>query len=595
MTHFRGSKITHRFAQASLAALLVASISCGSPSATQRKTAPILAAGSESDNATALAPLSALDAETEATWLAALSARDPATLDADELWAFSQCGCGDAWRQKYLAAISIGRGPLPQVLVPQIRREILADPTLVTLLSFAGGPFKSGVDWLLQHVVTDDTVAEKIRSGLVDRVTKAIGGAGGLDPVNVFRFDLFPKASKDSNVSKGPVTFAVRDQMARASLVFSDGAVWSGSTTGSLLLETARVMSEWRYVIGDPEAGTSKVSGGLLFDPSVGVNAALSAFDPGQNATAAGVFSGNYTVSFVNVNTPSSGAMADSLTAALNAEERWQRDVKPVTLDEQAMVMAAAARMFARLKPSRRSAAQGLFAPQNGLFPVNAHALPLALLPGVAALLKDGFIDVDLRFLRHLAVMPGSPDDAATDAATLTETARMLAALSLWYTELDGLSPIDTPSEAGASLSDAAPTLLRAMQLMVDVILRDHVRASPAAEDGLIFVEAVGDAPAAAGIAAEALQALVSANAVAFKSDLLSAKIAALSARFGMVELPALIAQGPQSKSLHDLAQALGALRALHASDLETSPEWLGGSVDALSRLVDGTREGAAK
>lgn len=490
-----------------------------------------------------------LDAAAKLSLSEAVSHMAATDIEWEDAWAFAHCDCAHGLAMRYLVGLGETRGALPEVLVPQIRREIRSDAMLSTILKFASGAFRNAVEWFVGRVLGDEGLAERIRTGLMEKIKRALGMAADAEAPDLeqsanFRFDLFP--TKKDPLAPIPTAFSARDQAARAAWIFALPDTWSGARHGTHLLETARVMAEWRYIIGDIDSSTGKMDGGLLFNPKAGLASSLTPLDQSASAAAVGSYSGDYAVTF---------HQGDALDIALNVDEAWTRKVAAIALDEQAVLADAAARAFHRLKPSARAAVLSLFDADSGLFPGNAHALPLVFLASVSRLLSDGFIDQDTRSVRQYAVLAGMPDAPASEPATLKSLTRTLRALTAWYAELQNIAATDIPSEAGDSLDGAAAQLLRGSQLLTSVILRDF---SDQAQD------------------AETIAALAEANKIMFNSAFLSDKLAAIAPKLGL---------SPDTPRA--LAWTLTAVRALRQDAGTRDLLWLAEAEAELSAVME--------
>ncbi len=501
-------------------------------------------------DATQAAPEIKLDDAMTARLRAELAARDPRTLTADELLALADCRCAAPMRAKFIDSLGEGRGVLPQVLVPAIRREIRGDETLNALMAVTGA-FKSIAAWILGAVLDDQALADKIRSGVLDKIKRALGSTASLlDARPKLTFDLFMPENRGRAAAS--VSFTARDQAARAALVFAHPDLWGGASADAALLETSRVLSEWHYVVGERDNETEHVSGGLLLDHGATNSAALKGYEAGSSAMP-GLFSGSYAVRFEK---------AEALELALNVQEHWTRAPGSTTLEEQAAVLDAAAIAFSRLKPTARSASGTLFAPVSGLFPGNAHALPLVFLAGFGASFEASFVDSERRLVF-------SATDRA-QPASLSDLGRLLGALTRWYAELVQIAPEDVPEEAAGSLDGSAASLQRAMQLVTFVILRDHDLAAANVTE-----------------AARALSALTRAEAVGLKSDFLVEKIDALALDFVTNRLRPMLSAGVKGESaLAAFASAHAAMHALYEVRGAAAPVWMEAAARALDEVL---------
>lgn len=425
-----------------------------------------------------------------------------ANAEAETLLALAGCDCAPALLASVAKRLAPAKGTLPQVLMPPIREQIRTDESLKTLLSLP-----LGLGGLLAGAfANDEKIAAKVREGLTEKLNKAPGGSRLAASVP-FRFDGFPSLR-----SGGTPQMTIADATPRWLLVLSRGGLWDGAQPAAFgdhgwqMMESMRLLVEWKYLFGLDPRPDGGVYGGLTIDPSADTQA-LGPFDP-RTDDGARIVSGAYAFT-VDGDT--------AIDLALNGREKWSHTESPITLGEQALIWRAAAMAFHRLRPENRVKVTSLFSGSDPIFPDNAHNLPMAFLPGVKALLDGEIVDRDSRVIRGAV-------GKAPSRASLQDLVRMAGALGAWVEELSELSDSGLDAATKDKVKDAPTDMTLAVQLAVQTILKDHVTVS--GEHGLALVEK-DDQPSPALIA-ETLTTLVDLEATLLDSPLLESNILGL-------------------------------------------------------------------
>ncbi len=411
-----------------------------------------------------------------ATLSGALQNTPVSAMDEAQLWALSQCDCTPRRSGAYLQQLTLGRGVLPQVLVPSVREQIANDPKLKALSNLPG-PLQGIGDALSQFFTKDERLATMIRDGVAEKLSKALGGQD-LAKQHSFRFDAFigPFGAFGQGAAVGhPAAFDAKDQAVKWAFIFGAGNIWEGRDPLALnnhslqLLSVAMALSEWQYLLGMERASSDqRTYGGLTIDPRVGNASPLAGYDPRANPTATPrIISGTYSISY-----PTDGRALDM---AINVREQWSRAPADVSLDEQAKMWTAAGRAFQRLRPANRQRIAQAFTEPQGMFPAETHQLPLVFLSGMGEMLNGPFLDKDALAIYVAARIPGA-SIAAQNGADLASVVRLARALNLWVKQTQDLSDAQLSPEVAQKLSEAHVQLKSALQLAVQTVLAQFVR-----------------------------------------------------------------------------------------------------------------------
>lgn len=397
-------------------------------------------------------------------------------LNEDSLWAISQCTCTPWFNSVYSQAIVQSRGALPAPLVPTIREEVRSNAALKALLALPPG-IQNIASILAKLFVNDEKISAEIQKGLDEKLNKALRTSTKLSSRIKYNFDLYPSpfVNLGANSTFNPKNVNMSAQASKWAFVFSIDNMWDANTNDDplafgdhslQLLLTAISMSEWTYAFGLDAASSGSVYGGITFDPREGVAAPLKASDPRKDPNAAGVISGNYNLTF-----PDKG----TLQLATTVKEQWARNTETVTLDEQARIWTAAAQAYNRLKPSARiGEAVQIFAPDTGMFPDDAHSLPLAFLTGMSVLLDNPFIEPETREIRTAANLQGADQNITNIRAPLKVLARLARALQVWTIATETIGQDRLSSQIAQTISTSRARIKDGMRLAIQNILDNH-------------------------------------------------------------------------------------------------------------------------
>ena len=318
------------------------------------------------------------------------------------------------------------QGAMPQVFVPSVREAIRNDSKIKTLgnLGVLGNILKGAM-------ASDNKLTKEIRTGISNKGKEAIASIDLMRDQPNFWFDGFTSLSAEHSDH----SFHTMDMAAKWFYVASLPEMWEQKTPllygnhGAQLLAFVSVINDWNYLYGLQSDSTKRPYGGLAFDPRKGNTADIKAIDPRQDDSGPGIFSGRYRVTF-----DKSQRLVD---VATKAQEKWQREVAPVTLEEQALVLLSGARAMQRFRPKSSAQFPGLFT-DPGFFPKEAIMVPLIHLSGAKYLLDGKFIDKETREIFASAVLDGS----ALEEANLAAKMRLSQALVGWLHELESLEDL---------------------------------------------------------------------------------------------------------------------------------------------------------
>lgn len=398
------------------------------------------------------------------------------TIDADLLWALTQCSCAPTVSSKYLQRLSTTYGALPQTLVPDIREKILNDPKLKTINNLPGG-IGDIADLFIGLYVTDGKIAEQIQTGVNEMVQQSIPGSVPLSQNIRYRFDLFSNLQlpQQIKIPESPKAFSVGDQATIWGHIFSQSNLWEGKDPmafadhGFQFFLTLKTLAEWKYILGlDSSRATNRVYGGLTYDAVAGVKrSALTPYDPRQQPAPSPRFiSGQYTVEYPNVK---------ALDMALKVEESWRPSQTEASLTEQVLLLHAAAKAFSRMRPRNQNAANSIYDYNGGVVPKDGYLLPVAFLPGTAKALETFFINQNKLEIYQIGDRPSEVDSDRLKA-NISTISKLMAAMKLWVKETQDLSDLQENAAVQKQLADGHKTMLKVLRLAVQTMLAEFIR-----------------------------------------------------------------------------------------------------------------------
>lgn len=534
------------------------------------------------------------DPQSVAAWAASLGRETPQRPSEEFLWALSACvSCAAGFQSAYFADQAAKPGVLPQILVPQVRKEV-RENRLLGIVTGLG----AAVGGLINASMFDGKVKSAIRGSLVKKISASLNHGTQLNDQSPFSFDVFVPGNGATTVAGGagmgiqgpgipgaeslPMEFALAEIAPRWNLLLAAEGLWSGAPGdhGFVTLQLMKMMVEWQYLFGLESDGAGGNFGGLTVAPGELPAGQPLRWDPRQPGTSATprIVSGLARIAYAP------GAAVDM---AKSARETWSvRDARG-NLNEQAQIWTAAARAFERLRPRNRSHVQKFFQP-GALFPNDTHQLALAFLLGQSALLKGPIIDESARRVREAAESPQSGPQR--DAAPLAN-ARLLRSLMSWRRALTDVSDAGLSPDTQRQVADAPRSLLRAGQLVVQKIMlgafeRDAEGNTRILRDRGAHVEA------SPGEAAEILATLIESNREGFQSSYLDGKLSDALGAFRRRWLAN--AQALQSLSAVDLVwlRVLGQ-QALLSPAVAAAHPWLAELQGALLPAFAGLEGGA--
>lgn len=511
--------------------------------------------------------------------------------DEEFLMATAACRCTPRFAGGYQTSLMQTRGTLPQILVPSIRQEIWSQPLLKTLLAITpGNTIGSSIAGLF---LKDSKINSEVRKGLSDKLRASLPGGSDAIAQHTLQLDLFqnPVQNLGNRDALAPKTMMIGSQAAKWIHIFGTDNLWENSTPvrapdhGVQMFATAASLLEWSYLYGLDKDQRQQALGGLTFDPRLGPNSAIGAFDPRVQAEGTGIVSGTYSVSF-----PEKSA----IDSAINARELWKRAPSAITLDEQARVWLAAAMAFERLKPSQRRMTQ-MFKSAGGMLPDEAHQLPLAFLPGMATLLDGGFVDTNALSINEVAYLQAVSTVSTERTAKLTSLAKMMRAMTLWSTTLDSIQNEKVEAATAQKLAQNQTKIKDVLRLSVQAVLDNHVqtRLTQSRLRGIGIVDSVTtQARPNLDVAAEVLIALTLAELRVFKGTQqgtdFSKKIIGLHHWFAaeylvdLIERPTQTQLKPQSALL--IQGLLSLAKQLPAQELRAP--WLDDALNQVQRAT---------
>lgn len=397
----------------------------------------------------------------------------PAIPDDEIIWAMSQCRCMPAAKAEMLKSTAVATGVMTQFLVPRVRETIRANEQLQGLLKVPG---VLG-DVLKNALANDQALAKQVRASLSEKIARVVN-AEIKDDID-FRFDHYLTRGLEEN-------FAIRDMTARWNLVLSLGAFWRNEEPmafghhGLQVLETARALSEWKYLFGLDKDSQGGFYGGLTFETAEPLGQKLQRLDPREEPEARRTLSGTYKLSI-----PDDTSAVDLV---MKAKELWTRNPEAPRIIEQAMMWNAGAYAFTRLRLDRRvEHTKALYGDSDAdLLPTESHLLPLIFMSGVQGLLQDKFLDKDKREIKNL-VDPGE----VVDLRTLSRLGRALFSWISVLTDLDKAGLSAAQLEKLGTVPDRFKDALRLVQLAMlkdDHLFQDEGQSIASLAEGISLI-----------------------------------------------------------------------------------------------------------
>lgn len=317
-------------------------------------------------------------------------------------------------------------GALPQIFVPSVRKEVQNNSTIKML----GGLGAIG-DLLKGALASDDKITSEIRSGISAKGKEAIRSVDLLRDAPQFWFDGFTSLSAEHADN----SFTTIDMASKWAYVTSLPQMWEGQEPllygnhGAQMLAFVSVISDWNYLYGLQSDSANRPFGGLVFDPRKGNSKATTAMDLRAKDSSPYIFSGRYKVTF-----DKSLRLVDVTT---KSQEKWSRDIAPVPLGEQALILLSAARAMHYFRPKSSGQFPGFFT-DPGFFPKEAIQVPLVHLAGAGYMLDGQFINPDTRQIFATASLNGP----IGDEADLESKMRLSQALIAWLAELKSIGDL---------------------------------------------------------------------------------------------------------------------------------------------------------
>lgn len=463
-------------------------------------------------------------------WKQAIGLVAADTIDTPTVDAIAACGCTPGFDQKYAYALIQRKGVLPEVLVPAVREAIRTNDKLKLLQQLAG-PF-SGV--LQRLFLNDDALLDEVRSGVYELVQKSTGWKS-LEK-KPFRFSLFPPVtpSKADSEIIWSTQFETIEQAIRWNYFFASNSLWSGAIVNfendhSLeLAQVALIASEIQYIFGLTKSPSGQPYGGLTLSVENPKGDGVRDFDPRQSYTTPRYVSGRY-----RANLP---VTLDAVEAAMNARESWTNHVDVFSLEEQARLWSASARMLERMRPSARTFTKPFYDATTGIFPTEVYSMPFLFLASIESLLTKQFINENTLTIKTLVAAPGAqPIADLTGKARAMAMTQLLEALTLWYEQLKTVGDINLSQDLKAQLIAAPKSLKRAMQFTTAELLNEAVRSVPGSSSQLIEVAFQGSPTITGDIAASAqvITTLARMSRLVMRSQFLEDRLTTLVNTFG--------------------------------------------------------------
>ena len=507
-------------------------------------------------------------------------------MDSQALWAISNCHCVRNITSTVLKNMATNPGALPQLLVPQIRKEIAEDSKLKALLQI--GNKLPTIGSLLQNMFASDAkIAESIRDGIDQKLNDALNDGTELKKNLDYSFDFFAQVEKRNNfqnIQNGQRiqrTVSFDQNVNLWALIWGIPAMWNGDSPiaykdhGLQLLHSMRSLAEWQYIMGLTVDSTSgRTHGGLTFDPN-GALDSLAPFDPRSlPEDVYRVFGGEYQVSY---------SAAGAIDMALSGLEQWRRLPNPVSLNEQSRLAVAAAMAFKRMRPENRQNVRRLFGSSDvAIFPDESTQLPLIFLSSYGGLLANHFVDSDTR-----QIFETSKGSSVRVSASLLSLARMARATNMWNQETKSGGAGNLDPAIRKRLIEGSQELLDASQLAIQTILANHIstEALNSPNSGLaLVVDLKSQQIPSLEVSAEVLSTLVELERKIGGSPLLKRRILELFHWFAAVYLSDLNSQPMNVQGVLWTQSLFNQMQ--QDKDYEAQISWNSGAQAIFSRLV---------
>ncbi|MEY4631769.1 MAG: hypothetical protein RIQ81_1889 [Pseudomonadota bacterium] len=390
-------------------------------------------------------------------------------VDRDELLlAAAICQCVPRWSHKVLVRTLESNGPLPQVLVPQIREAILRDKRVQAVINLPGGP-----EGVISRLFASDTQLEStIRSNILSMIQVAWQNPLKIGASQAINFDAFTPPPWRVPAPQGgravrPEGFDVGTLASRWLLIANAVPPWTAGPGRSradlpleqdiLLVSWARMMAEINYILGIKRGFDNRIYGGLLVNPHDNTGALLGFEMLPESGAPMLALSGQVRVAYQPMS---------SLRLIVNGNEKWQRQPGTIDLHEQTRVWRAGAAIFRGLRQESRKYPAAIFgAGDANLFPANAQRLGLAFLQGMQVLLGEEFIALDTLTIGDNFSIPEQRVQRAE--SDLVSMVRVAGASAAWLQELQSLDSSGLAEDDKATLRSGLPKLQDAVRLGV--------------------------------------------------------------------------------------------------------------------------------
>ncbi len=392
--------------------------------------------------------------------------------DSEAIWAVSQSQKFAEHKSVLIRKWALARGALPQILTPSIRQEIENNDLLQRIARMP-----DFLRSMLKFFVDDSYIIAEIQNKITSILDKVLKRQTNLHKKINYRFDHFLTAKP--KVVEGNLTyseFAFEEQFVRWYYIFSIDNFWTddkpldNDNHGIQLLSSLQVLSELQYSLGIAVPGQSTPHGGLSFDAKEGAVATPSKFDLRAEPDATRYFSGKFKLSYKN---------GDIVDIASDLSETWVNIPTATTLDEQAKLWMAGAKLFERLRPAHYEKLSNFY---DHALCKEAFGMPLSILASMNTLLNGPFIDVENRLVRKYAKIPNNTAPFqlnADEPAGLIDMIRAAHAVYLWAEQLRNQDDlINTQSEHGLDVTPIAaafPRLKDVLRLLLQSMLKKNV------------------------------------------------------------------------------------------------------------------------
>jgi hypothetical protein len=389
--------------------------------------------------------------------------------DLDELaWSIASCQCSPRWAHKVLSRTLEANGPLPQVMVPQVREAILRDKRIQAVVNLPGGP--EGV--ISRLFTSDQQLDSQIRSNLLATIQMAWQNPlkiGSSQSLNFDAFTPFPwrvPAAQGGRVVR-PDGFDVGSLALRWLLVANAEAPWTtgpGRVRPDLPLEQdihlvswARMMAEINYLLGLKRGFDGRIYGGLMINPRDNSGGLLGFEMLPETGAPMLAMSGQMRVAYQPVS---------AIKLIINGNEKWARLPGTIDLQEQTRIWRAGAAIFKGLRNESRKYPAALFGVSDvNLFPPDAQRLGLAFLQGMQVLLGEELIAFDVLTIGdNFSIPEQRVQRSETDISSMV---RVAAAAAAWVQELQSIESSGLKEDDKVLLRSGLPKLQDALRLSV--------------------------------------------------------------------------------------------------------------------------------